>query len=133
MRIFRLVFLILILAILISGCTKKSSNVSIEEEEDEIVTNVTIQEAKELINEKEDLVILDVRTKEEYDAGHIEGAIQIPVAELERRIDEIEDYMDNPILVYCRSGNRSSKAVSILLENDFNEIYHMNQGYMRWK
>lgn len=130
MRIIKLFFLIIILSIIMSGCT---NSISTEEEEGPISTNVTIEESKALINDMEDLLILDVRTKGEFDAGHIEGSIQIPVDELEDRINELEEYRGNPILVYCRSGNRSSQAVNILLNNEFEEIYHMNEGFMNWK
>lgn len=130
MRIIKLFILIIILSIIMSGCT---NSISTEEEEGPISTNVTIEESKDLINDMEDLLILDVRTKGEFDAGHIEGAIQIPVDELEDRINELEEYRGNPILVYCRSGNRSSQAVNILLNNEFGEIYHMNEGFMNWK
>lgn len=130
MRIIKLFILIIILSIIMSGCT---NSISTEEEEGPISTNVTIEESKALINDMEDLLILDVRTKGEFDAGHIEGSIQIPVDELEDRINELEEYRGNPILVYCRSGNRSSQAVNILLNNEFEEIYHMNEGFMNWK
>jgi rhodanese-related sulfurtransferase len=130
MRIIKLFILIIILSIIMSGCT---NSISTEEEEGPISTNVTIEESKDLINDMEDLLILDVRTKGEFDAGHIEGSIQIPVDELEDRINELEEYRGNPILVYCRSGNRSSQAVNILLNNEFGEIYHMNEGFMNWK
>ena len=64
-------------------------------------------------------LLLDVRTQEEYDQDNIEGATLIPVAELEARLKEIEQYKDKPILVYCRSGNRSMTASQILIENGF--------------
>jgi rhodanese-related sulfurtransferase len=94
---------------------------------------LTIKETKELIQNKGDLIILDVRKKEEYEAEHIEGAINIAIDELNRRIDEIEDYKDNPVLVYCRAGNRSLRALILLQYNDFNDLYHMYEGYMKYK
>lgn len=130
MRITKILIMLLVLSVVLSGCAKKSDMV---EKDDEIVTDVSIEEAKEIIESQENLIILDVRTKEEFDAGHIEGAIQIPVEELKNRVSEIEEYKDEPLLVYCRSGNRSSKAVDILVDNDFTNIKHMNQGYMNWK
>lgn len=60
--------------------------------------------------------ILDVRTPAEYNSGHIDGAINIPVDQVASRIDEIKD-MPKPIVAYCRSGNRSGMAVSILKQN----------------
>jgi rhodanese-related sulfurtransferase len=73
---------------------------------------------------------LDVRTQGEYDDGHIEGAILIPVSELEGRLDELS--RDKETLVYCRTGNRSSNAVTILEKNGFTKIYHMYNGINGW-
>jgi 3-mercaptopyruvate sulfurtransferase SseA len=73
--------------------------------------DVTVAEAKALIEEKPDMVILDVRTPSEFDDGHIEGAINIPVDYLAERLDELSK--DDELLVYCRTGNRSARAVGI--------------------
>lgn len=107
-----------------------SENQNIFEEKE---VKVSITEAKEIIERDEELLILDTRTQEEYDAGHIEGAILIPYNKLEMNLDELYGFEDKPILVYCRTGNRSALAVDILIENGFNKIYHMNQGFSRWK
>ncbi len=71
-------------------------------------------------------VILDVRSYEEFEEGFIEGAVLIPVDELESRYSEIEKY--DKILVYCRSGNRSVTASQILLDNGFKEVYNLLGG-----
>jgi len=55
------------------------------------------------------------------------------VDELGTRIDEIIEYKDNPVLVYCRSGRRSRDAAEILKENGFTNIYNLSDGFMRWK
>lgn len=107
-----------------------SENQNIFEEKE---VKVSITEAKEIIERDKELLILDTRTQEEYDAGHIEGAILIPYNKLEMNLDELYGFEDKPILVYCRTGNRSALAVDILIENGFNKIYHMNQGFSRWK
>lgn len=92
--------------------------------------DVTINEAWNLIQDKEDLVILDVRTQTEYDEGHIEGAILIPVQELPDRLDELDK--SNEHIVYCRTGNRSSTAVEILGEAGFSKVYHISDGITAW-
>lgn len=125
----KVILIVLSLILLLTACTNKSENPEVENG----AINVSIDETKELLEKEDDLFILDVRTKEEFDEAHIEGAVQIPVDELETRLDEIENYKDAPMLVYCRSGNRSSIAVEILLENNFTKIYHMSDGYMNWK
>jgi rhodanese-related sulfurtransferase len=92
--------------------------------------NVSVEEASNLIAEKSDLVILDVRTQSEFNDGHIEGAILIPHFELADRLDELDS--ENEILVYCRTGNRSSTAYEILKTNGFDKLYHMNDGITSW-
>ena len=92
--------------------------------------DVTVAEAKALIEEKPDMVILDVRTPSEFDDGHIEGAINIPVDYLAGRLDELSK--DDELLVYCRTGNRSARAVGILEDAGFTKIFHMDEGITGW-
>lgn len=92
--------------------------------------DVTVQEARRLMEDKPGLVILDVRTASEYEEGHIEGAVNIPVQELGVRFDELS--IEGELLVYCRTGNRSAQAVDILLDVGFTKIYHMDEGITGW-
>jgi len=69
------------------------------------------------------LVFLDVRTPEEYHSGHIADAINIPLAELDTRLNELDTSL--PIVIYCRSGRRSSMAYQILKRNGFKKIYDL--------
>lgn len=77
--------------------------------------------------------LLDVRTQEEYDEVNIEGAVLISVYELQQRIGEIEQYKDIPVLVYCRSGNRSIAASQILIDEGFEKVYNLNGGISAWE
>jgi rhodanese-related sulfurtransferase len=92
------------------------------------VKNVSGQDAASLIRDTKDLVILDVRTMNEYKSGHIKGSNIMPVSEIASRINELEKFRGKPILVHCASGGRSPKAVNVLLKNKFGPIYHMNHG-----
>lgn len=92
--------------------------------------DVTVEEAKSLVESNVSLIIVDVRTREEYDSGHIEGAILIPVSELESRINELSK--EEELLIYCRTGNRSSNSVNILKANGYTKIFHMNDGIIVW-
>lgn len=76
--------------------------------------------------------ILDVRTKGEYLEGHLEDAYLLPVQILEREIGSIEKYKDQDILIYCRSGNRSTVASKILLDAGFTNIYNLRYGISGW-
>jgi len=97
------------------------------------VKNVSGKEAANLIKENKDLVVLDVRTKGEYQTGHINGSKLMPVNEISSRINELEKFRSKPLLVHCASGGRSPRAVSILLKNKFGPIYHMNHGLSDFK
>jgi len=79
------------------------------------------------------LVILDVRNKNEYDPGHIYGAVWIPVTELEARIGELAGHENHEIIVYCRSGSRSATASGILDAHDFTKVYNMIGGITAWQ
>ena len=98
-----------------------------------IVKNVNAQEAYKLLQEDKEFVILDVRTKEEYNNGHISGAKLVPVQELSMKLAELDKYKDKPVLVYCASGGRSPRAVDTLEDNDFTNIYHLSRGISSWK
>jgi len=92
--------------------------------------NVDVGEARELIADKADLVILDVRTVSEYESGHLEGATNIPVEELSGRLSELNQ--NDEMLVYCRTGNRSTTAVGLLKDNGYDRLYHMDGGIVAW-
>lgn len=84
--------------------------------------NITAEEAKKLMDTEQDYVILDVRTRQEYESGHIPGAILIPNEEIaERAENELTD-KDQLILVYCRSGNRSKQASEVLEKLGYTRI-----------
>lgn len=81
--------------------------------------------------ERQEVVVLDVRTVDEYNAGHIPDTILIPVLELESRLDELR--VSDHILVYCRSGVRSAKAAGILIDNGFTRVSNMKGGFIQWQ
>lgn len=68
-------------------------------------------------------LLLDVRTPAEFAAGHLEGAINIPVQQLEERVDEIPN--GRPLVVYCQSGRRSAKAVELLRAGGHEAIFDL--------
>jgi phage shock protein E len=67
-------------------------------------------------------VLLDVRTPEEFAAGHVEGTLHIPLQDLERRQAELEPFRDRDIVVYCRSGRRAASAIQMLQANGFSRL-----------
>jgi rhodanese-related sulfurtransferase len=95
------------------------------------IVQLTPQDASELVNDTS-VTILDVRTINEYKAGHIGKAIVIPVQELQERVSEIEHLKNSKVLVYCRTGVRSKKALQILQQNGFSQLYHLEKGIRLW-
>lgn len=106
--------LIIFTFLTITGCTTPSEN-SLEKR---IANNMDIQTAQR----SSQIVYIDVRTAEEYNAGHVQGAIHIPYDEIESRIQEVMPFRDDKIIVYCRSGRRSGIALGILRKHNFPDV-----------
>ena len=100
------------------------------EEEISVIISISPAEVYEIITNDEDYIILDVRTQDEYNEGHLDKALLIPVDDLEKVVDELPE--EKPIIVYCRSGVRSRKAAEILVENGFSKVYDMG-GILGWQ
>jgi len=81
----------------------------------------------------EEIFVLDVRRPDEFAAGHIEGAVNIPVHDLAKHIDQLPDDPDTLIVVYCRSGVRSMFATSAVLVLGYNKVYNMPGGFLAWQ
>ncbi len=95
------------------------------------VANVSPTEAVVLMNRGKPL-ILDVRNADEFAAGHIQGAKNIPVAELAGRIKEIEKFKAKPVLVHCQKGSRAKAACTILRGAEFTQIHNLQGGLESW-
>lgn len=121
-KFFIVVFMTLTLVSALSGCVTKPP-------EKAQYIDISAQQAKEMID-KGEVFILDVRTQEEYNAGHIRNSTLIPVQDLSKRLNEVP--RDRKILVYCRTGGRSAAASEILVNNGFTRIYNMKGGIMEW-
>jgi len=93
--------------------------------------NITAQQAKELMDSQTGYVILDTRTQEEYDQGHIPGAIVLPYDEVLERAEGILTDKDQLILVYCRSVRRSKLAANDLVKLGYTNIREFG-GIIDW-
>ena len=119
--------ILLLLAVLaLTACADTQEN-----DREAIYMNITAKEAKELMDTETGYIILDVRTREEYDQGHIPGAILIPDTEIRAKAEEILTDKDRLILVYCRSGRRSKLAAEILVELGYTNIREFG-GIIDW-
>ena len=102
-----------------------------ENNQEAVYVNITAEEAKQIMDSEEGYIILDVRTQEEYDQGHIPGAILIPDTEVEVTAEEVLTDKDQLLLVYCRSGRRSKLASEILVELGYTNIKEFG-GIIDW-
>ncbi len=88
--------------------------------------------ATQLVNHKNALV-LDVREQSEYDSGHVLNSKLIPLGKLNERLGELEKYRDRPIVVVCRSGQRSASACAFLGKKGFAQANNLSGGVMAWQ
>lgn len=112
---------ILMLSILgFIGCTAQNGS------------SIDSKEAYGLIKADSNIAILDVRTAKEFADGHVAEAVNIDVnqADFAQKIDELD--RSKTYIVYCRSGRRSSKAVSIMASKGFKNLYNVSDGFLGW-
>lgn len=120
----KILIILLTLVLILGGC---SGNV----EEGKIEYNkISAEEAKEIMD-TEEVIILDVRTEEEYKEGHIEGALLIPDYNLKDLAESELPNKDDKILVYCKSGNRSKSASKTLIDLGYTNVYDFG-GISSW-
>jgi uncharacterized membrane protein YdjX (TVP38/TMEM64 family)/rhodanese-related sulfurtransferase len=89
---------------------------------------------RQMRDTRKDLLVLDVRTEDDFtgEQGHIEGAVNIPVEELEKRMDELGDYLEHPVAIVCRTDKRSAKAELLLAEEGFADVHVVRGGMTKW-
>ena len=112
----KLIFLLLAV-MLLTACGQDRGN-----DQEAVYLNITAEEAKQIMDNEEGYIILDVRTREEYDQGHIPGAIVISHEEIAEKAEDVLTDKDQLILVYCRSGRRSKIAAEALVELGYTNI-----------
>lgn len=113
------IFIILIVCCLFLGGCGNSTNK--EKVDDHFITTEEVNKISENINDETDTYIVDVRTADEYSAGHIKGSVNIPLDS----IDDIDYSKSSKIIVYCRSGARSSEALSTLISMGYTNVFDM--------
>ena len=97
------------------------------------IKSITADEAAQLVSRDTAVVFLDVRTVDEWNSstGHIHNAILIPFQDLRDQINKLNAFRGRMIIVYCRSGNRSSRAARLLLDSGFNAV-DLSGGIRVW-
>ena len=114
---------------LLGGCTERITAI-------QAIKDIRVKEVYDLIGKNKDnqsFIIIDVRTPEEFANEHIENALNLDYYS-EKFRDELNKLdKEKTYLIYCRSGNRSGKALSIMKELAFREVYNMLGGIIQWK
>ncbi|MEP4531797.1 MAG: rhodanese-like domain-containing protein [Cyclobacteriaceae bacterium] len=115
---------IVLVAVWLAGCGQTSQGQS------EIVTINTAEEVMGVLST--DLQLIDVRTPQEYDAGHIKNAtlINIQDPEFESKMNQLNK--EKPVMVYCAVGGRSSRAVALTKDMGFSKVYNYKGGMKDW-
>ena len=119
-RWIRVCFVIMV-ALFAAGCSQSPAGASVD---------VSVDEALRLWQAKE-AILIDVRTPAEYRDGHIPGVVNIPLAEIEKRLGEIPK--DKKVVLICRTGNRSAQGTKFLRSKGFDNVFNSTGGMSTWK
>ncbi|MEG2786247.1 MAG: rhodanese-like domain-containing protein [Romboutsia sp.] len=95
-------------------------------------TNIDNYRLKKIVKDK-DTLLVDIRTEDEFEEKNIDGAINIPLQNLMYNIDDIIEYKDKNIIIYCTSGHRSITACNLLELEGFKNIYNLEKGIIEYK
>ncbi len=118
--------LIIFVMMLLTACGQDKEN-----KQEAAYMNITAQQAKEIMDSQEGYIILDTRTQDEYEEGHIPGAILIPHDEVLEKAERVLTDKNQLILVYCRSGRRSKLAAEDLVKLGYTNIKEFG-GIIDW-
>lgn len=113
------------------GCTTQKPSQTSKDTQTLEVINVSPEKAKEMIEENDNIIVLDVRTEEEFKEGHLEGAILLPDNQISNKAESILPDKDAKIIVYCRSGRRSAGASEALSQLGYSNVFDLG-GITSW-
>ncbi|AAZ24318.1 rhodanese-like domain-containing protein [Colwellia psychrerythraea] len=94
--------------------------------------DISQTELQQIMKNDKQVILLDVRTEEEFEEGHIPNAVNIPHKELEARLAELTGAKNTQVVIYCRSGRRAEVAREVLVKNGFNELDHLSGDFNEW-
>lgn len=116
---------------IIGGADGPTAIIVSDKGEKAMYEQITAEEAKRIMDSEDDFIILDVREQDEYDSGHIEGAILLSYMEIPEKAEKILPDKDKKILVYCRSGRRSKIAAESLAKLGYTDVKEFG-GIIEW-
>lgn len=97
------------------------------------IRDISASDVDGLLNGEEGAVVLDVRTAEEFEAGHIDGAVNVDFLSDDFAQNLAELNRETTYILHCKSGSRSTKALEVLKEQGFTSVAHLTAGYDGWK
>ena len=97
-----------------------------------MINEIDAAQLKEKLDQNEELILVDCREQDEWDAGHIEQALFLPLSQFEERFAELEN-KDSQIIVQCRSGKRSMRACEFLKEQGYTNLTNLEGGILGWE
>ncbi len=134
----KLTFLLVAAFVLLAGCGAQANSTDANVNDNVIVEpnssyiQISAEQAKEIIDKQPDAVILDVREQHEYDEKHIVDAVLLPLGTInEENVAKTIPSKESVVLVYCRSGNRSKTASTLLAELGYTQVYEFG-GIKDW-
>lgn len=130
MKKYKGLILVLMISICLFGFCGCNGGKS-QTEETNSYEQISSQQAKEIMDKETGYIIVDARTQEEFDEGHIEGAIMIPEYEISQKAEKELPHKDQLILVYCRSGRRSKIASQALVDLGYTNVKEFG-GIIDW-
>ncbi|HBB37986.1 MAG: Rhodanese domain protein [Candidatus Magasanikbacteria bacterium GW2011_GWD2_43_18] len=95
--------------------------------------NISVEEFKEMEKNGEEFFLLDVRTKSEWDGGHIDGSVQLSVSAVQTEIENVIPDKDTRIVVYCATGGRSLMAVTVMQMMGYTNLMNLEDGYVAYR
>ena len=127
----------ILLLLLFTACSNQKTDLArnpIVVNEDAIKSyEITVDELYKKIQKKENIKLLDVREQYEYDEGHIQGAILNSVQTLAEQVNDLGLEKDDEIIIYCRSGQRSTTVYAILKDKGYTNIKSLEGGLLTWE
>lgn len=130
----KIIFYITILGFFNLSFAQEPDSIQSITQEPDSIQSISVEKVMEKIKKNEDMVLLDVRTEEEYEGslGHLDSSILIHIDQLTERIDELNEFKEKEIIVICQGGFRSRKGTKILLESGFN-AFDMKGGMIAYR
>lgn len=129
-------FIIVYAFVFFSGCSIETNTSRKNQATINKIENISSKQAYEMINANKDnpnFNILDIRTPQEFQDGHIADSINIDYysADFEYKIDNLDK--NKIYLIYCRSGSRSNRAINLMKQKGFSEVYNITNGIIDWQ